>query len=244
MSLLAGLLTVLLLLLAAAAAAATASVRAYWRHHNWRRFERVRLSDADLRPGDLLLFVPHAHGFHNSLFTRNIFSHGALVVESPEGQLYTSESLYDCEIVPGQRASGATCNPLYARLKYYPGSVFLQRLVSSTGGRGLGPAQSARLWRLAQRRAPYPSLARCGLQAILGVGGRSTAATGRHCMQHLAWLLDNLGLTDGRPWSDRGFLAICRELGRPDGHSLDASHAYQAPVQLLYDVDAKSTAPD
>lgn len=221
----------------------------YYDENSTRRFPRTLVSQADLAPGDLLLFIPHAHGFTNSLLTRNYYSHVAIVVREPaSGRLCVAESNLG-EIMPDPQRPGrevvspgeSDVLPLYARLKYYPGQVFWQKLVPPAS-----PAQARALWERAQCRNGYPDLIQGFFRSFF-----PGSANERHCMAHAAWLLDGAGLTPrshlkkGETLEGQGFFGVCRQVTRlheagPLGQS--GRQKYRPPVALLYDLDASETA--
>lgn len=208
----------------------------YWRKYQSVRYPRALVSDLipcgvdgfkirnPLKPGDILLFIPSAHGFFNSMLTEDVFSHSAMIVEV-DGVLHTSEATQGTELGPaGSAAKGAGLVPLLARLKYYSGTPHVMQL-----DRPLTSPQLAALGAAARLSYPYPSLP----QVFLGVaGGRPPA---RHCFQHVAFLLHAIGLADLR---DAGFAGVSRRVSGLSGVPLAGGASYAPILQLLYDVDA------
>jgi len=217
-------------------------------HVNWR-FPKALISHTEFYPGDILLFTPHTHGFVNSLFTQDFYTHGAIVVQDPTtGQLLISESMIGDEVMPHPSkedvelvAGGkAVLLPLYARIKHYPGPVFLMRLTP-----GLTEEQSVKLWGLAQTQAPYPAFAH-GLARLFGLDFmlKNNGRTYRHCMAHVAWILDQMGMTpmallaQGKDTNSGTFLGTCKRITRIHGEPLGpyGDHEYLSPVHILYDI--------
>lgn len=244
-----GVLVILILILIAVGVGMCRAM-GYFRDHASLRFSRALVSDTLFRPGDLLFFSAHVHGFSNSVFTMDFYSHSAIVVQDPNtGQLYVSEATLgglmpdpsdpDAEIVASDRAQLV---PLFARLKYYPGIACVARLEP-----GLRREESRRLWSLAQEKTPYPSFS-FSLARMFRLLGGERRGSQRHCMSHVAWLLDELGLTptellgEGKLLEEYGFLAISRAVTTIDGQPLGPSgdRQYATPVQLLYDLDCVS----
>lgn len=247
-------LAVLLLLLIGFAAMARRMLRYFSEHASWR-FPRALVSATDYLPGDIVLFTGHTHGFVNSVFTLDFYTHAAMVVADPDtGDLFLSETMIGDEIMPdadepdGERVAGGktVLLPLYARLKYYQGEHFLMRLAPA-----LTPRQAAALWEHARTVVPYPSfwnslLRVARLDLLLQDGGCAE----RHCMAHVGWLLDQLGLTPteliekGKKLHRGPFLGICRRITRLHQETLGrgqdgrATHRYLPPVHMLYDLDA------
>lgn len=243
-----GALVVLVLLLAGVAALGR-RMAGYYSDSVALRFPRALASGVDFAPGDIVLFVAATHGFSNSAVTRSFFSHAAFVVQDPRsGRLYLSESAPG-EVLPVGRAEyavpgGARLLPLYARLKHYTGAMYHMRLAPA-----LAPAGAARAWERAQRAAPYPGL----LQSLAGLLHLPRSARGgaRHCMEHVAQLVDAAGLTPaallarGQRLGGAGFVAACQAVTRLAGRPLGpaGAHAYAPPVQVLYDLDCPGPAP-
>jgi hypothetical protein len=223
-------------LLLAAAAAVGARAAAYKLRYDDVRFPRVPRERFAPAPGDVLLFIPHTHGFHNSVVTHNLFSHAALVVPrdaaAPGGALALAEtSNYPIRLAKGAPPlappGGSALYPLAARVATYPGSVFWMPLVLP-----LGPARAARLAALAARRVPYPPpLALLARTLGLGRVGR-----GRTCEEYVAALLDGVGLTPTGepPLGATGLRRAGRRLaalpGRPLGEP--AANLY-APIRQV-----------
>lgn len=220
-------------------AAACQAVR-YMGEHWFARFPRALASDIEFAPGDIIMFSAAVHGFTNSLVTRTFYSHAGVVVRDPGSRLlYVSESGTLDAISDSPRRAGLS--PLYTRLRRYIGEAYHVRLVPP-----LGAAAAGRLWELAQETAPYPQLGTLALRAI-GLGARGP---GRHCMGHVAWLLDAAGLTPtarlrrGASLEDAGVIGTCRAIAALPGAPLGAGGEarYAPPVHILYDGDAMARA--
>jgi endonuclease YncB( thermonuclease family) len=219
---------VLVAILAVFVAAAWRATK-YYVEHRSTRHPKVRLSDsrASLKSGDIILFIGHAHGHTTSLFTGDLYSHAGMVVGMEAG-LGLSEVA---------SASGrAGLEPLEERLEGYPGAVFLMAL-----SRPLLPEQEAALRGRAAGRAPYPNLLQLVQSVFRPPAGERQA---RHCMQHVAWLLDGMGLTParlrgrGETLLGAGVLAVSRAVtglpGEPLGLGAGAN-AYGPIRELLRD---------
>lgn len=199
----------------------------YGKYHDIR-YKRVRLTEAypDLKTGDVLLFIAHTHGFTNSLVTQDLFSHSGMVVEIG-GELYVSEAT-------GDHPRCSHINPLVARLRDYPGTLFLMRLENSPTA-----DQEDVLRTRARERIPYPGPGEM-LQAICRLPVHRRA---RHCMQHVAWLLDEAGLTpdylEGRTLLGTGFFGSSKAVTTLPGKPLaEGTNKYTDIVELVYDLDA------
>lgn len=203
----------------------------YMGRFNAVRAPRRKLSDIYhlLKTGDLVFFVASTHSPVNSAVTQTFFSHVGVLLR--EGELvYVSESTGRGELMPDFASSsdlllnhGANLTPLLTRLKYYAGDCYVASLA-----RALSSGQDSRLKELAERAAleevPYPSL----WHAILALLGRGPHS--RHCFQHVAYLLDRVGVTRGL--SGEGFVGVCDAVcGLPGGPE------YGPIVQVLYDLD-------
>lgn len=240
------LLVVLVLLVAGIAALGRRMLVGYYARYTCTRHARALVSSVTFAPGDILFFNSGAHGFTNSAITRDYFSHAGIIVEDPAtGALYVSDSS-GSEVFPDAdgveyaiAAARAATVPLYTRIKYYAGEVYHARLVP-----GLAPAQVDRLWELARQRAPYPGL----VESIARMAGLPwpAARRSRHCMGHVAWVVDSLGLTPaellgrGKTLEDCGFIGVCRRVTGLPGQALGEGGQwhYSYPVHLLYDLDA------
>lgn len=236
---------ILLVIIVAGVGALGARMMAYCGDFGTLRFPRALVSSTAFAPGDVILFTASAHGFTNSAVTRDFFSHAGMVVRDPRTRrLYLSDSS-GSEVMPAAdgteyaTAAAAATIPLYARLKYYPGELYHMRLEPD-----LTPSQERRLWDLAQERAPYPCLWQ-SLAGLLRLPRWARGGTSRHCMQHVAWLIDGLALTPtelmrrGALLEHAGFVGTSRAVTRIAGRplALRGDSGYAPPVKLLYDLD-------
>lgn len=239
--------TVVLVLVLVGAACAVARTMTYFRRNNTTDHGQVLLSEVlpSLKTGDLVFFVSYTHGFSNSLFTLDLYSHAAVVVEQADGSLALSEATID-PTTPSSRKKGeavrtAQINPLLPRLKSYRGAIFLSQLE-----RPLGPAARRRLEAAAGEEAPYPSF----WQMAGGLLGLPTHRSARHCMQHVAWLLDSAGVAPAfdacspnkprRPLAASGLLGSSRVVTTLPGKPLTEGGRY-APIRALH-LDAFAAA--
>lgn len=234
----AGVVVVLFLILACFVVLLVRLTR-YWKRYGRMHIERTTLSSVapNLKSGDIILFVAHAHGFTNSVLTGDFYSHGAVVVETERG-LYLSESnLIPARLGPGPEdffpMGAAKLTPLQARLKYYPGAAFLMSLE-----RPLTPEQEGVLRARASESLPYPGLVLLAGGAL----GFKTEWRGRHCMQHVAWLIDEMGLTPearaarGETMLDSGFFKSSRAVSALGGVPLTGGNTYREPIEIVYDL--------
>lgn len=231
----AALLVVLLVVVAAAAAIGVSRAARYRARYEDVVYPRALVSGAypAMKPGDLILFVASTHGFSNSMATCQFFSHAGVVTRAG-GRLCLSEAVSSSRILKGAAPLAATpharLSPLLARLKHYAGVAYWAPLREP-----LAPAAEARLARLAAERAPYPS----ARQLIAGALGVPTAS--RHCFQHVAWLLDEIGAAPAGapPLAEAGFYGVAGAVAAlPGGGRLKNGSAYAPPRALLYDIDA------
>lgn len=218
----------------------TLLARAYWYYARFATtyFPRASVVDTPLRAGDLIFFVSNTHMYYNSLFTQDIFSHAGMVVEGPGGGLWLSESARGPPYAGLGQTGRAALSPLYNRLYHYPGSVVVQKVAPE-----LPPRLKAQLWRLAQEDAPYPSAGYLVAGAV-GVERALFRRPQRHCMAHVAWLVDELGLrpaADPRPLSACGVVSVCRAVTTMPGRGPSRSgHRYAPSVCLVYDAELLS----
>jgi len=211
----------------------------YWLSNKDIRHPQLRISEAfhKFKTGDIILFIPHANGFTNSLLTGDIYSHGGIIVaESPES-VGISEATFLEELAPTpgggsiKMPAHAATVPALLRMKNYRGTCFWM-----PRSRPLDAERERRAFALAAERHPYPHPASIIAQVLLGI----KFTRGRHCFEHLGWFLDSLGLTpldrEGSPLQKAGSIRICREIARLPGRELaDGSH-YLEPIQLIYDL--------
>lgn len=226
----------------------------YSRGASLRRFPRALVSGAFplMKTGDLLFFMARPHPFHNSLGHSCLFSHVGIVAERPgdDGtlRLVVSESSRPYSLMPDpdrpgeelqtSEERGAFSAPLLTRLKFYCGELFWAPLAAP-----LPPDVKGRLDRLAEEADgfPYPGIPRQTLEILLGL--RSRVEKERHCGHHVAWLLDQIGLTPAdadRPLAEERVFEVMRKVfalpGRPLGR--EGGNQYLGPFHLLYDLDA------
>lgn len=242
-------LIVLIVMVVGAMALGRRMLVSYYGRYECTRHARALVSDVDFAPGDIILFNSSAHGFTNSAITADFFSHAGMVVQDPAtGGLYVSDSSGGGVFPAPDGAeyvapAGSMRVPLYTRLKHYAGEAYHVRLDPP-----LPPEKAARLWDLTGAYVPYTGMAE-SLVRILGLPwfGRKS----RHCMAHVAWLVDSLGLTpqdlqaSGRALEDSGFIGVCSQVTGLPGRRLGArgDAAYAPPVHILYDLDAQKPAP-
>lgn len=215
----------------------------YWKKYHLVRHERARLSTVfpTLKSGDILLFIAHTHGLTNSLGTNDLFTHCGMVVRTGD-RLLVSEATVDT-LMPDPQSDGeiaipehATLTPLLARLKHYAGATYLMRL-----SRRLDAGREAILLERTREELPYPTM-KYMLLALVGVQRHWRA---RHCMQHVAWLLDEMAMTplplreEGRSLLDSGFFGSSRAVSTLPGEDLGDGYSYAPPVEILYDIDAR-----
>lgn len=240
-------LAVLLLVLAATIGAVSARAYLYCDRFMCASFPNASIVDTPLAAGDILLFVGAAHMFYNSIFTQDLYTHIGMVVEDPaDGGLWLSESTRGIiyrRLMGGGKAGvkkhGKTMlTPLYQRLYMYPGEAMVVKLTPA-----LPPALKLKLWECAQRVTPYPSLP----YLAAGLAGAERALFSReqrHCMAHVGWLVDELGLRpekDPCRLQDRGIIEVCRAVAALHERGPSASgHQYAPPVHLLYDAELVS----
>lgn len=230
--------TVLLIIILTVFVAFVLRLTVYYKKYHLVRHEKTLLSArlGELKSGDVVLFIGHTHGLTNSLFTGDLYSHSGMVVRARDGGLALTESTIDS--LPAPRtgveepmAYGAQTTPLVYRLKHYTGSAFLMPLAEP-----LSEAQEDVLRERARGSAPYPGVGHM-LKALAGIGSHDRA---RHCMQHVAWLLDGMGLApEGGSLLETGFFGSSRAVtglpGKPLGPG--GANTYGPIRELLYDLE-------
>ncbi len=239
-----GLLIVLIMILIGIIAAGVRSSR-YWRNSAFRRFKRIKISDAypHIKTGDIILFIASAHDYTNSIFTVLMFSHIGIVVEKKglNGRLslYISESTQGTEVMPDTNdpeieymsSAGSTMTPLLTRLKHYVGQMFLMSLSAP-----LDPGRKEKLVETAENSVgyPYPN----ALQGIAGALKIRTSS--RHCYEHVAFILDESDLSPlgSKGLYNEGFLGTAHAVANLHEKSLPDNYHYFPPKKILYDIDA------
>jgi len=234
-------LVVVLVIVLAAVGAAAVRAYEYCEEFACMRFPRASMVDSPPAAGDVLLFVCHAHMFFNSVITRDVYTHAGMVAEDPDtGELWLSESAIGAmyPAAHGREIMGprrATLTPLHYRMQQYPGTLVLLRLTPA-----LTPELKDRLWNLALETAKYPQVHYMALQ-LVGAERMLFAQPRRHCMGHVAWLIDELGLrpaADAVPLQGRGPVGVCAAVTAVhERGASESGHTYAPPVEILYDVD-------
>lgn len=195
----------------------------YWKTYHGRKFKRALYSDVrhSLKSGDIILFVAHTHGLTNSLFTFDLFSHGGVVVEGADGELYLSDS---------NNSAGASIRPLLQVLDDYGGMRFLMSL-----SRPLDSDRKIQILQAAARKLPYPTVS----DSVRALFGAKTHRYARHCMQHVAWMLDTIRLTPESctpsMLKSTGFFGSSRAVTAIYNKKLPDGYRYLSPVELLLD---------
>lgn len=235
--------TILLFIILTICVASILRVMAYYQKYHLVRHKRVRMTDrlGTLKSGDIILFIGHTHGFTNSLFTGDLYTHIGMVV-GIGGEFFLSEATLDSlpNPVTGEEEglpSASQVNPLMHRLKHYPGMLFLMQLEDP-----LTPEQEALLREGALVETPYPSMVQMMLQAVFRLPVHEKA---RHCMQHVAWLLDEIGLTpddlaeNGDTLLGTGLFHSSRVVTTLPGRALGpgGTNVYGPVHELLFDAD-------
>lgn len=219
---------VLLVVVAVAVARGVGYYRAALR---WRfRPERLSTAHALARPGDVLLFTAHAHGFSNSILTRCVFSHAGVVVDVG-GVPHVSESTPGFELREGVRMPpGPQLVPLVDRVCGYQGSCFLMPLAGLADD-AYGAVNEA-LLRAHARQPDYPSAARMALGVLF-----NAAANTAHCFQHVAALLDAAGCAEAdAPLSRCSYTGAARAVAALPDAALKNGGGYLPPALLVDDV--------
>ena len=233
----AGLLALLLVVLALVIGG-LGRILDHWRKFGWRRHEKVLLSQGlpRFKSGDIVLFVCHATGLTNSLVADDLYTHGGMVVMAGGAPYLSEMTITMPQLSPrGEAVIATPCSsvlvPLVPRLEFYSGASFWMPLE-----RPLAPAQEARLLARAQEKVPYPGVAQV-FPTLFG----SAAPAARHCIQHLAWLLDEMGMppVSAPPaglLSKVGFFRTRAVTGLgASGERLVGGNCYHEPLEILVD---------
>jgi hypothetical protein len=210
------------------------------------RTPRAKISEIypHLKTGDMLMFVSASHLPANSGLSQTFFSHAAMLMR--EGDLiYTSEAQMGTELMPNpdrpdtdyHMKKGAASAPMLTRVKFYTGNTYVMRL-----SRALDPLRERLLKATADQLHSvgyaYPTAQQAFAAVVLG---RKAAA--RHCFQHVAHILDEVGLTPlnrDTPLADSGFLQVCRDVCGLANCALPDGYCYEPPIELVYDIGTLS----
>jgi len=236
---------VLLVVVLAVVLAGIIRLTTHWREFSWKRHERALLSRElpAIKSGDVLLFIAHANGMTNSLFMNDIYTHSGMVVMY-DGEPYLSEATIAMPQLAPEPAdpvplpNSTVLVPLLPRLQFYPGGAFLMALQ-----RPLSPQQEAILQDRARAPFPYPRFHHMLWSVFAPAPDRKV----RHCMQHVAWLLDEMGMAPERVaargktfLSNSGFFNSSRAVsGLEGGEPLRGGNSYEEIVELLVDSGAR-----
>ena len=156
------------------------------------RYEKVKLSEYKhiLKNGDIILFINRVHLPSTSVIVNILFSHVCMVVKIND-VLVLSESIYgnyiDKDGTSYDFKNGSQLTNLNARLNEYPGQIFVMQLRDE-----LTEEQTAKLYVNIYKKTAYPN---SFLEIIKHIFNSHQSEKSRHCMQHVIWLLDQMGMT-------------------------------------------------
>jgi len=216
-----GLTIVLFIVLAAFLGTAVRATK-YQVKYKGTEHDKVAFSAIRPKSGDMVLFVSYLHGFTNSLIAQSYYSHVGIVVEDESGGLFLSEAL----------AGGSRLASFEDKVQQYNGGIFYAPLKH-----GLAAEKKALLWELAQKTTPYPNLK----HALGGLVGLPMSGRARHCMQHVAWLVDEIGLTPleclerGKTVLSAGFYGTPHAVTTIPGKALRDGNSYASPREVVFD---------
>ena len=155
------------------------------------RYQKVKLSEykSILKNGDIILLINRVHLPSTSLFINTLFSHAGVIVKI-DNVLMLSESIYGNYVDEDGKSydftPGSQLTNLNARLMEYPGQIFVMLLKDE-----LTEEQTAKLYVNIYKKTAYPdSLG----EIIKHLFNSKQAEKSRHCMQHVTWLLDQMGM--------------------------------------------------
>lgn len=208
------------------------------------RLPRAKISDIypHLKTGDILLFAAATQIPMQCGISKDFYSHTGMILR--EGELvYVTEAQIGAELMPNPNIPGTdyhlkigtTVSPLLTRLKFYTGQVCVMRLSRSLDFDREQIIKSV-TDKLHNEVYAYPTIKQVLSHKLLG--NRNIKA--RHCFQHVAHLLDSIGLTplDRRtPFADAGFVKCCNDICVLSGRSLPDNYYYEDPIQIIYDID-------
>jgi hypothetical protein len=155
------------------------------------RYPKVKLSEYKhkLKNGDIILFINRVHLPTTSIFINTLFSHVGMVVIIDD-VLMLSESIYgnyvDEDGVSYEFTPGSQLTNLNSRLNEYPGQPFIMPLKDE-----LTEEQTAKLYVNIYKKTAYPDSFG---ELLKHVFNSRQSEKSRHCMQHVVWLLDQMGM--------------------------------------------------
>ncbi len=210
------------------------------------RTPRAKISEIypHIKSGDLLMFVSASHLPVNSGISQTFFSHAAMLLR--EGDLvYTSEAQMGTEIMPNPNMAGtdyhmnkgAASAPMLTRIKFYTGNTYIMRI-----SRALDPVRERNLKAAADHLHSigyaYPTTRQLLARIVLG-----RKPNARHCFQHVAHLLDEVGLTpliQDTPLAESGVYQVCQDVCGLANCPLPDGYYYEPPIEIIYDVGVLS----
>lgn len=191
MSILGSIVIIIIILVVAILAIGTNRFVGYCAKFNNTRFNKVKFTkyQHDLKDGDVVLFIARVHNLSNSVFTNSLFSHSGMVVKV-DGELMISESNCGKHIDSDGKIThfpnGSQLQDLEWRFEEYPGQLFIMPLKDP-----LTKKQQNKLHSIIHKQTNYPGSVK---EVFMHVVNPHRAEQTRHCMQHVNWLIDQIGL--------------------------------------------------
>jgi hypothetical protein len=210
------------------------------------RYPKVKFSDykKELKDGDIIFFMTRIHNPSNSIFTMFPFSHvGMVVIEN--GNLLISESTFggyiDSDGSSHNFPHRSQLNDLDWRLDEYPGQAFVMSLKNK-----LSQEQLKKLHEIIHIQTKYPDNPTEIIKHLFDPG---RADVSRHCMQHVNWLIDQIGLHpqdcecenpskcyNCKQMFKKGLFKTSHQLESYIGQSMGPENNSYLPIlQLIYD---------
>ena len=208
---------------------------------NFRTPSRIKISEIydDLKSGDIILFTSTILNLSNILLSQLFYTHIGILIRIND-IMYISETNPAIEYMPknGKTSigisyneirtnSGADILPLLPRLKFFTGDYYILQL-----SRPLDKKREEILIKTAtelfNNNYPYPT----PFQGVIAVMGKKIKA--RHCMSHVAHILDELNLTLN--YEQSGFLNVCKKVSEIADVKLNDNYFYNTGIQVLYDI--------
>ena len=208
---------------------------------NFRIPSHINISEIydDLKSGDIILFASTIINLSNILLSHIFYTHIGILIRIND-IMYISETNPAIEFMPKNGKStyntsydeirtnnGADILPLLPKLKFFTGDYFIMQL-----SRPLNQNREELLIQTAKDlfndNYPYPTL----FQGLVAIMGKKIKA--RHCMLHVAHILDKLQLT--LDYEQSGFLSICKKITELSNIKLNDNYYYNNITQILYDI--------
>jgi hypothetical protein len=199
----------------------------YQKVNGYKLFPRAKLSDVynDIKSGDIMLFSALAHNIITSAAISSTHSHVGIVVEL-NGNKYILEIFGNDYISPNfDILRGVHLTPLYERIMYYPGNVYIMPLKNK-----LTCEQESKLQEFSKVQFDYEYNF---INSLLRVFIHHNFFTNKICLEHVAMALKYSGITN--IIDDQLSLEMANAITSLPYLHLESGNSYKPIVQILFD---------